>query len=250
LPQTLYKYLDLQYAESLIARGVVRFSSLSWFLDFEDNEDEERGDAFEGRRKYFPVNGITVTKQHEPPFTIPDGSFQSAARDRDSIFVLSTSVELSQALAEKFRRPEHVEMACVEICDPIAFAARLEASLKKRSPIQHLTFFYDRVTYYSFEDDPNPIWALPHRLVMHKQKRFDDQKEYRFTFGTKKQAFKPYRIEAVIEQEGFRRPKPRLDPKKHCTDLVLGPMAGICRVVPSTELARSVASTVETAAQR
>src|SRR3974390_3421415 len=57
LPPRLYKYLDPEYAEIMIAKGVVRFSSLSWFLNFEDDNDKERGDQFEGKYKFFPVDG-------------------------------------------------------------------------------------------------------------------------------------------------------------------------------------------------
>ena len=154
-----------------MTQGLARFSTLSWFLDFEDDEDRERGDALEGRRKYLPIDGVVLSKRDGPNLKLPESrSFQAVARERDTIFIYSTSTELSANLAERFRRPHHVEMACVEITDPNVFAARLGSALKERSPIQRLTLFYDLVSYYSYEDDPSPFWALPHRLVIHKHR--------------------------------------------------------------------------------
>ena len=45
LPATLYKYLPGRYAASMIDRGELMFSTLAWFQNY---EDDQRGDRFEG----------------------------------------------------------------------------------------------------------------------------------------------------------------------------------------------------------
>lgn len=87
LPSRLYKYLPLEYAEAMLVHGEVVFSSLAWFQNY---EDEERGDRFEGAHKYFPLNGLEVTRvardgqSHVPvKMTLPSDSLHSKARGRD-----------------------------------------------------------------------------------------------------------------------------------------------------------------------
>jgi hypothetical protein len=58
LPGILYKYLPRQYADAMIERGELMCSTLAWFQNY---EDDQRGDRFEGTRKYFPVSGLQVT---------------------------------------------------------------------------------------------------------------------------------------------------------------------------------------------
>jgi hypothetical protein len=50
----MYKYLPSRHAETMVTRGDVMFSTLAWFQNY---EDEQPGDRFEGTRKYFPVGG-------------------------------------------------------------------------------------------------------------------------------------------------------------------------------------------------
>ena len=83
LPATLYKYLPGRYAASMIDRGELMFSTLAWFQNY---EDDQRGDRFEGTRKYFPVGGLDTTrterdgKTHQPvSFKAPTESLPRAA---------------------------------------------------------------------------------------------------------------------------------------------------------------------------
>ena len=55
LPPTMYKYLPSRYAETMVARGEMMFSTLAWFQNY---EDEQRGDRFEGTRNTFPLAGL------------------------------------------------------------------------------------------------------------------------------------------------------------------------------------------------
>jgi hypothetical protein len=86
----MYKYLPSRYAETMVTRGDVMFSTLAWFQNY---EDEQRGDRFEGTRKYFPVGGLEVTrterdgKPHPPvSFTASTESLQSRARGHNLRF--------------------------------------------------------------------------------------------------------------------------------------------------------------------
>ena len=61
LAPLLYKYLPLRFARTMIGEGALMFSTLSWFQNL---EDPDRGDGFEGTHKYFPVGGLQVTRTH------------------------------------------------------------------------------------------------------------------------------------------------------------------------------------------
>ena len=120
LPGRLYKFLEARWADSLINEGVVRCSSLAWFQNFEDDEDGERSDPFEGKRKYLPIGGLPIQKAGTPlPGLLPNQSFQSAVRECNRVFIFSTSLEAAPDVANRFRRPTDREMASVEIRDPV-----------------------------------------------------------------------------------------------------------------------------------
>ena len=110
-----------------LARGDVMFSTLAWFQNY---EDDQRGDRFEGTRKYFPVGGLEVTrterdgKAHPPvSFKAPTESLQSRARAHNHIFIYSTSLQTGLAFDDAD--------ACVEIYDPVQFVARLRCGLEE-----------------------------------------------------------------------------------------------------------------------
>ena len=111
----LYKYLPSRYAETMVTRGDVMFSTLAWFQNY---EDDQRGDRFEGTRKYFPVGGLEVTrterdgKPHPPvSFKASTESLQSRARGHNHIFIYSTSLQSGLNFDDAD--------ACVEIYDPV-----------------------------------------------------------------------------------------------------------------------------------
>ncbi len=123
LPGTVYKYLPGHYAAAMVDRGELMFSTLAWFQNY---EGDQRGDQFEGTRKYFPVGGLDITpterggKTHQPvSFKSPSESLQSRATGHNHIFIYSTSLQPRLA----FDGAD----ACVEIFDPVKFAARLRS---------------------------------------------------------------------------------------------------------------------------
>ena len=225
---SLYKYLEPRWAVPFVEEGRIRFSSLAWFQNYED--DEERGDEFEGVRKYFAGK---ATRANEPsgPVMLPHHTFQAAAKARDHIFVLCVSRRLSVKLAERFKSPG-TAITCVEIYDADVFLERLASTLKKQSPVQRQSLFREDVTYYSIDDPPGTNWALPKKLATHKGLRFADQEEHRFVFASKRHAFDPYRVDTWLVGDGAaRRARPKLAAINHCRDLALGPLFDCCRTI-------------------
>jgi hypothetical protein len=153
LPPTMYKYLPSRYAETMVASGEIMFSTLAWFQNY---EDDQRGDRFEGTRKYFPVGGLEVTrterdgKAHPPvSFKAPTESLQSRARAHNHIFIYSTSLKNGLAFDDAD--------ACVEIYDPVKFVERLRAALKSHRSAKSETLIHDEVKYYDFEAPPENV---------------------------------------------------------------------------------------------
>jgi len=225
-----YKYVESRWARALVEEGRLMFSSLAWF---QESEDPSCGDAFEGVRKYFPADGLAITRLSEPAgsFVDADHSFQSAARERDHIFIFSVSRTLSPELQAKFAGPEPKEMACVEIHDSGLFYNRLARALGKRSPVHRRTLFHDDVTYYRFEEPPLGVWPLPARLTTHKESRYSDEEEHRFIFSTKRNAFALEHVEIVLVHRDARTPRRTLDPMHHRRPLALGPLDDCCQIV-------------------
>ena len=175
LPQALYRYLQPEHAASLVDRGDLMCSTLSWFQNL---EDLERGDEFEGTHKYFPVGGLEITRiaqagRSHPPvtFTRPHDSLQSKAKGSNQIFVYSMSLRGGLTQFGDFTAPA----ACVEIYDPRKFMLRLRATLRRTARAKVETLIHDEVRYYSFTDPPGNVYALPHRLTMTKRERFREQ---------------------------------------------------------------------------
>jgi hypothetical protein len=147
LPPIMYKYLPSRYAETMVGRGKIMFSTLAWFQNY---EDDQRGDRFEGTRKYFPVGGLDVTrierdgKIHAPvSFKAPTDSLQSRARAHNHIFIDSTSLKNGLVFDDAD--------ASVEIYDPAKFAERLRAALKSHRSEKADRLIHDEVKYYDFE---------------------------------------------------------------------------------------------------
>jgi hypothetical protein len=231
LPPILYKYLRLDHATAMVDRGELMFSTLSWFQNLEDTE---RGDEFEGTHKYFPVGGLEVTrherdgKPHPPvTFTRPNDSLQSKAKGRDHIFIFSTALKpgLTNFSDGKSRN------ASVEIHDPVKFLAQLRRRLDLLPRAKVATLIHDQVRYYSFGDPPGNTYALPDRLTMHKHDGFLGQSEYRFAFGTKRDVFDFQHVDLAIVPEGARLPRVRPDPAVHRLKVTIGSLAACCRLL-------------------
>lgn len=232
LPAVLYKYLPLEYAHAMIDRGELMFSTLTWFQNV---EDAERGDTFEGTHKYFPVRGLEVTRvarggrSHEPvTTTLPTDSLQSRARASDRIFIYSTSLQGGLAA---FDKPDQPPNACVEIHDPVKFLVRLRGVVRLLAQAKAGTLIHDTIQYYSFADPPGNVHALPDRLTMTKHDRFKSQREYRFAFGTKRDVFDFENVEYVVVREGFTRPRQILRDGDHRMKVRLGSLPDCCRLI-------------------
>jgi len=231
LPPVLYKYLPLAYAQAMIERGALVFSTLSWFQNFEDHE---RGDEFEGTHKYFPVGGLEGTrterdgKPHPPvTFKLPNDSLQSKAKGRDHIFIYSTS--LRSGLTQ-FSNPTTPSL-CVEIYNPMMFFTRLRAVLQLTPGAKPQTLIHDTVNYYSVADPPGNVHALPDRLVMNKHERFRDQHEYRFAFGRKRDVFDFENVEYQLVRDRSRQPRQILNERDHRMLVKVGSLADCCRLL-------------------
>ncbi|TAM81960.1 MAG: hypothetical protein EPN47_11205 [Acidobacteria bacterium] len=215
---TLYKYVPSPYAGRFVSKGEVLFRALSYFLAC---EHDERGDNAEGIRIYEPEDGLEITKQTGERLRI-QGSFRSSVKEPNKIFVFSTSLLLSGDLAQKFQAD-----ACVEIADVGTFVARLRTALRRRHRAKLKTLICGEVTYYRNENPPKEVWALPDRIVMHKAQRFASQREYRFVFSTKTDAYDFENVTLAL----VRGQQPRLKVGSYPAMLLkLGPMTDCCRI--------------------
>ena len=231
LPPILYKYLPLEYGVAMIERGELMFSTLAWFQNL---EDRERGDEFEGTHKYFPLGGLEVTrterdgKPHPPvKFMLPNDSLQSKAKGRDHIFIYSTALRRGLTQFGDGTLPS----ACVEIHKPMIFLTKLRSVLRLTSRAKAATLIHDEVRYYSFADPPGNVYALPDKLTMHKHEGFREQHEYRFAFGTKRDVFDFEHFDYELVREGVRQPRQVLKESDHRWKLKIGSLADCCRLL-------------------
>jgi hypothetical protein len=182
VPVTLYKYLPHEYAEAFVLRGEVLFRSILYFVVCE----EARRDELEGTHQYAPVGGLEVTN-HTQGFTrvLPGFSMHSTVKHPDEVFVFCASHALKPELAVKFSAD-----ACVEIADADTLAARVKTALRKNPRVKMRTFRAGPVSYYDTAQPPNPTWALPDEIIMHKRLQlFGDEEEYRLAFSLKAHVF-------------------------------------------------------------
>lgn len=227
LPPTLHKYLPRRYAHSMIEKGELMFSTLAWFQSY---EDDQRGDRFEGTRKYFPVGGLAVTrterdgKPHPPvSFRTPNESLQSRARGRNHIFIYSTSLQSGLG----FDGAD----ACVEICDPVRFVARLRSALQADGGAAAETLIHNQVKYYDFAAPPDNVWPLPHLLATHKHNGFSEQREYRFAFGIRRNVFNLEHVDCFVVREGETFPIEQLRAEHHRKVIRTGSLADCCKLI-------------------
>jgi hypothetical protein len=182
LPKVLYKILPQLYARRLVEQGEMQWSTLTWF---QNEEDAQRRDPFEGTHRYFPVSGLDVTrherngKPDHARFTLPSHGAVMKAKQSHHIFIFSMTLDPSLAIGDESSR------VCVEIFDPATFTQRVREQLKRHRKARPDTLIHDIVRYWQPENPPEAIWALPHMLTLHKHKSFDYQREYRIAFGTR-----------------------------------------------------------------
>jgi hypothetical protein len=197
----LYKYFsDARWAEAFL-QGALRFRSLSYFRDAEDNNVRE--DANEGTALYRRPGGLVGNNQTEDwPFHLPRHGLESTAK-QDEIFVYCMSRSLTQNLWDRFGA-----RACVEILDIAAFCGRISAALPREATFPGRPGrprIGRRVDYYRETDDCNSRWALPDVMATSK---FDDyawQDEFRLVFSlTDALAFENVKLHLVQERARTR----------------------------------------------
>ena len=95
------------------------------------------------------------------------------------------------------------------------------------------TLIHDRVCYWSPENPPREVWALPHRLTLSKYEGYARDQEYRFSFGTRRDVFDFENVTGLVVPEGYKYPQLALEPQAHRLKLFLGPLADCCRQLAS-----------------
>jgi len=190
LPATIYKYLPRQYAERLLSEGEVLFRSLAYFLACED----KRRDEFEGTHVYAPSGGLEITNRTQGwTRRIPLSEFRASAKNLDVLFVFCTSLELRPDLALKFGAD-----ACVEVMDLGRFVDRLKTAIRRDPRVKLKTLMHGEVEYYETGEPPGTVWPQPDRIVFNKPRSFTEEREFRFAFSLKPDAFDFENVEIKI----------------------------------------------------
>jgi len=213
----VYKYLPIQYLDSLVNKGEILFRSLSYFRDYEDSI---RGDEYEGTKKYRPQNGLQIKiVQTGQIFSLPH-SFESSV-DQDRIFVFCTSTECNGELAKEFNTN-----ACVEI-QVDTLVPKLEFALQTLDEVTSKEILHQNVEYYPETKEPIVDWALPQKIIMSKLDRFSGQKEYRFAFGFDNALKMGCTTHRLVNQNDLKT----LIPKTHGVQILrLGSLTDVCQV--------------------
>jgi len=173
----LYKYLPREYADLILNEGCFLFRSLSYFQDYED--DEVRGDRFEGVQKYSGKDGLEINNLTSGKASRENWIFKSKV-DSENIFIFSASLIFSKELSKEFEAD-----TCIEITDASKIISGLRSAVKRRRSVKPNKLFYGEVEYYQDSKEPGIDWAFPDRISNRKLNTFSHQKEYRFAFSTK-----------------------------------------------------------------
>uniref|UniRef100_B0T0W8 Uncharacterized protein n=1 Tax=Caulobacter sp. (strain K31) TaxID=366602 RepID=B0T0W8_CAUSK len=189
---SIYKYVrEERFARALIEQGQIYLRSLAYFRSYEDAL--VRGDPDDGKLRYQPEPGLTLTKTNGEIVTFPPGwRFRASVRAED-IFVYCLSLERSEALAEKFQSP-----FCVEIRNADALLAKTKRSVRIRSRLDRQNVYRGPVEYRDLAAAPGGDWALPEKLAFIKPPAWSWQTEYRMVVG-RKGAFAVENVEVALE---------------------------------------------------
>lgn len=227
LPKTLYKVLPLEYARALVDRGEMMWSTLTFF---QNELDSTRGDPNEGSHRYFPVDGLQVTRGERngrpdhAQFALRGHGSQIKAFKCHHIFIYSTTLDQKLAIGDSATR------ACVEIFDPATFFQQIARAVATHRKARLDRLIHGEVRYWSPEDPPGDIWAFPHLLAMHKHDSHRDDQEYRFAFGTRLNVFDFENVFGLVVPPEYVFPRIGLDPQAHRMKLSLGNLTDCCRL--------------------
>ena len=216
---SLYRYFSEKHAHAFVQKGEMLFRALSHFRHYEDQE--VRGDKFEGTLVHLPDNGLIVKNVHTGQEISLPYRFESTAKE-DEIFVYCMSQTLSIEMAKRFQ----AEVA-VEILDLAKFLnlVRSALSLRRRFKVNQLV--HQPVKYYEWNEPPVVDWALPERIAMSKPKMFEWQREYRLAVPIGG-AFDVENVNVSLVSINYSRTS---EAKSYPKQLIrLGNLSKICRV--------------------
>jgi hypothetical protein len=188
---SIYKYVTAEpFARALIEKGQLYLQSLAHFRGYEDAG--VRGDSDDGKLRYQPEPGLTLTKPDGQVVALPPGWRFTASGRAEDIFVYCLSLERSEALAERFQSP-----FCVEIKNANALVAKIKASVRLRSRLDRRHVFWGPVEYRDLAMTPGGDWALPEKVAFIKPPAWAWQAEYRMVVG-RKGAFAVENVEVAL----------------------------------------------------
>ena len=218
----LYKYYDKHQWANAFLDGKLRFRSLSYFRDYED--EQIRGDKNEGKMIFSPEGGLVLNNQTQGYTSTIPWSF-TATVQLEEIFVFCLSRSFTQELRERFNA-----VTCVEIFDIKTFCSRLESALPAVATFPGKpgrTRIGQTVEYYEETNNCNPTWACPDMIAALKFKTFAWQDEYRLVFSlTNALAFENAQY-ALVRNGTSQQPKPA---EHQHYDLNAGNLHDICRI--------------------
>src|SRR5690242_19924903 len=116
----LYRYFDDRRWADAFLDGKLRFSSLSCFRDYED--EQVRGDENEGRSIFRPESGLLIHNQTQGWIKSFPYSFNATVK-LEEIFVYCLSRSFAKELQVEFKA-----VACIEIFNIKAFCNRIESA--------------------------------------------------------------------------------------------------------------------------
>ena len=180
---SIFKYFSQEkYLDTFLEKGEVFFNTLSYFLSCEDSE---RRDVTEDANVYMPSNGLEITISATNQKLRDHRGLISRLKRPDRVFVFCTSLDLSEILFKKFGAA-----GCVEISDVQEFSNRISRYLRKSAHnIKNREILSAKVEYYGFDEEPGTRHACPDQIIMSKNNRFSDEKEYRIAFAKDADAF-------------------------------------------------------------
>jgi hypothetical protein len=227
LPSTLYKVLPRAYARALVDHGEMMWSTLTFF---QNELDPSRGDPHEGSHRYFPAEGLQVTRHERAgrpdhsQFTLSGHGSQIKAFQCHHTLIYSTTLDENLAIGDIATR------ACVEIFEPATFFQRIARAVSRHRKARLDRLIHAEVRYWTHDEPPAEVWAFPHLLATHKHESHKGEREYRFAFGTRSNVFDFENVFGFVVPPAYVFPVIQLDQQVHRMKLYLGNLTDCCRI--------------------